>query len=88
MAHRIEVKFKDSLVDVLGAKVVKRIREDLNLEVENVRIIEAYTIDKRISPENLALIAEVPFSDPISQETSIGKPLAATMNWDWLVEVG
>jgi len=80
MAHRIEVKFKDSLVDVLGAKVVKRIREDLNLEVENVRIIEAYTIDKRISPENLALIAEVPFSDPIEVSWLIGSENGTSAN--------
>ena len=88
MAQRIEVKLKDHITDAVGEKTARRIREDLQLEVESVRVVQVYTIDKRIAFENLKLVAEVALSDPIIQETFLAEPAAAGLEWDWLLEVG
>jgi len=40
MAHRIEVGFREGIRDALGEKVKKRIIEDLNILVANVKTID------------------------------------------------
>jgi len=88
MAHRVEVGLKKQISDAIGAKITRQIRENLQLKVQSVRVIDVYTIDKRMSRENLELVAEVPFTDPVIQKSSVGSPLAIEFKWDWLVEVG
>ena len=88
MAHRIEVKLKDKIPDVLGENIARRIREDLQFEVESVRVIDVFIIDKRTTKENLSFVAEVAFSDAIIQESFVNKPAAADWEWDWLLEIG
>lgn len=86
MPHRIEVGFKEGIRDALGEKIKKRIIEDLNIPVEDVKTIEVYTIDTALSKEQLIFLGENLFSDPVIQEFSIDKPLAK--DFDWLIEVG
>ena len=45
MAHRIEVGFRENIVDALGQSVRKRIIEDLHIPVKDVKTIDVYTID-------------------------------------------
>jgi phosphoribosylformylglycinamidine synthase len=86
MASRIEVGFKQGIRDALGEKTKKRIIENLSLPVENVKTIEVYTIDGKLSASELTKAARGPLSDPVIQNFSINKPLAK--NFDWLIEVG
>ena len=86
MAHRIEVGFKEGVRDALGEKIKKRIIEDLNIPVENVKTIDVYTIDAALSKEQLNFLGENLFADPVIQEFNVDKPLAK--NFNWLVEVG
>lgn len=86
MTHRIEVGFKEGIRDALGEKVKKRVIEDLNISVKNVKTVDVYTIDANLSKEQLNLLGENLFSDPVIQEFSIQEPLAR--NFDWLIEVG
>jgi len=86
MAHRIEVGFKEGIRDALGEKVKKRIIEDLNIPVANVKTVDVYTIDTDLSKKQLNFLGENLFSDSVIQEFSIDKPLAR--DFDWVVEVG
>lgn len=85
-SHRIEVGFKEGIRDALGEKIKKKIIEDLNIPVKNVKTIDVYTIDAALSKEQLNFLGENLFVDPVIQEFSIDKPLAK--NFDWVVEVG
>jgi phosphoribosylformylglycinamidine (FGAM) synthase PurS component len=85
MPHRIEVTFKDGITDALGESVKKRIIEYLNLPVESVRTIDAYTIDKELDEKQLEFLGKELFADPITQRFSCERPLAA--DFDWIIEV-
>jgi len=86
MVHRIEVGFKEDVIDALGNSVKKRIIDDLKINVESVRTINVYTIDSELSKEELEILGEVLFSDPIIQNFSINKSIVNS--FDWLIEVG
>ncbi len=86
MPHRIEIGLKSHIRDALGEKLKRRIRHDLNLEVQSVDTISVYTIDADLSPEQLEMVASGPFSDPITQWYAIDRPLA--QSFDWLIDVG
>jgi len=85
MTSRIEVGFKIGIKDALGDSTRKRIVEDLNINVENVRTIDVYTIDADISNVQVNVLGEKLFADPVIQVFS-DKPLAE--DFSWLIEVG
>ncbi|VVB54847.1 Phosphoribosylformylglycinamidine synthase subunit PurL [uncultured archaeon] len=85
MTSRIEVGFKKGIKDALGDSTRKRIVEDLHIDVESVRTLDVYTIDADISNEQVKILGEELFADPVIQEYS-HKPLAK--DFFWLIEVG
>ncbi|NJD53600.1 MAG: phosphoribosylformylglycinamidine synthase subunit PurL [Candidatus Methanoperedens sp.] len=85
MASRIEVGFKKGIKDALGDSTRKRIAEDLHINVESVRTLDVYTIDADISNEQVKILGEELFADPVIQEYS-PEPLAK--DFSWLIEVG
>lgn len=86
MIYRIEIGQKDNLKDAYGNKIRKRIAEDLGIQVEAVRTCKVITLDSHVDRAILEGVAPVLFSDSISQELSIDKPLKK--DFDWLIEVG
>jgi phosphoribosylformylglycinamidine synthase len=86
MIHRIEVGFKANVVDALGNSVKKRIIEDLKIKIDSVKTIDIYTIDSDSSNEELNMLGEVLFVDPVIQDFTVDKSLAK--DFDWLIEVG
>ncbi len=86
MAHRIEVGVKASFPDAAGLAIKRRILEDLNIEVPHVRVIDVYTIDAALRPEELELLRRELFTDNILQESRVDETLA--QDFDFLVEVG
>ena len=85
MVIRIEVGFKEGMKDALGEGVKKRIIEDLHIEVDSVRTIDVYTFDAKLSEEEVNMLGEKLFADPVIQVFS-SKPLAG--DFSWLIEVG
>ncbi|MDL5503770.1 MAG: phosphoribosylformylglycinamidine synthase subunit PurS, partial [Candidatus Methanoperedens sp.] len=85
MTSRIEVGFKKDIKDALGDSTRKRIVEDLHINVESVRTLDVYTIDADISNEQVKILGEELFADPVIQEYS-PKPIAK--DFSWLIEVG
>jgi phosphoribosylformylglycinamidine synthase II len=86
MAHRIEIGFKKGIRDALGEKIKRRIIENLHFPVKEVRTIDVYTIDARLSPKDLKKAAAGPLSDPVIQQFVIDHGLAE--RFDWMIEVG
>jgi phosphoribosylformylglycinamidine synthase II len=89
MLARIQVGIKPVFTDSFGEKIRKKIRGDLKIPVEAVRTIKVFTVEADISQKELQATASGPFSDPITQDYSLG-PLALAWNldFDWLIEVG
>ncbi|GAW66189.1 phosphoribosylformylglycinamidine synthase [Geoanaerobacter pelophilus] len=86
MPHRIEITLKDEVRDPRGERIKREIEHFLHLHVDQVRTIDVYTVDAQLSAEELEQVAAGPFSDPVIQNYSVGKPAAS--GFDFLVEVG
>ncbi|MFH1081752.1 MAG: phosphoribosylformylglycinamidine synthase subunit PurL [Pseudomonadota bacterium] len=86
MAHRIEIGFKKGIRDALGEKIKRRIVENLHLPVDNVKTIDVYTIDGRLSAKELKKAAAGPLSDPVIQQFAVDRGMAD--RFDWMIEVG
>lgn len=86
MSHRIELAQKLSLPDPAGRKIRARIFNDLQLEVDDVRVGDGFIIDRQIDRMDLELISREVFLDPIINMAGIDEPL--DIPCDWLIEVG
>jgi len=86
MPHRIEICLRRSLHDPAGRRVKDRIASDLGLVLDDLRVADAYLIDRELGTQELELIVEEVFRDPVIQEATIDKPL--DIPFDWLIEVG
>ncbi|RKY84511.1 phosphoribosylformylglycinamidine synthase [candidate division KSB1 bacterium] len=86
MAYRIEVIYKNNVLDPTGEGVKKSIKNFLHLGVDSVKTKQVYTIDAELTPEELELVKEEIFTDPVIQESSIGQFYFT--DFDWLIEVG
>ena len=73
MAHRIEIGFKKGIRDALGEKTRRRIIENLHFPVDEVKTIDVYTIDGRLSLPDLKKAAAGPLSDPVIQHFAIDR---------------
>jgi len=86
MAYRIEVALKEDVRDARGERIKREIEHFLHLPAAEVATLDVYTVDAALSLEELERVAAGPFSDPVIQEWSINRPLAA--GFDFAVEVG
>lgn len=84
--HRIEVGMKHGLTDPVGQGVRARIVEDLGIHVDEVRVIDVYTVYSDLTQDELKLVRSELFTDPIIQESSIDSMLAR--DFDYVIEVG
>ncbi|NJC87324.1 MAG: phosphoribosylformylglycinamidine synthase, partial [Desulfuromonas sp.] len=86
MAWRILAGLKDGVRDARGERVKREIREHLGIVLESVRTIDVYTVDAKLSDDEVVLAANGPFCDPVIQEVAVNRPLAR--DFDVLIEVG
>lgn len=86
MANRIEIALKEGVRDARGERIKREIEHFLHLAVDEVATIDVYTVDARLSDDELRQAAAGPFSDPVIQRWSIDLPLAH--GFDFAVEVG
>jgi phosphoribosylformylglycinamidine synthase subunit PurSL len=86
MPHRIEVCLRKTLDDPAGRRVKDRIASDLDLSVEDLRVADAYIIDRDLNLKDLDMIVAEVFRDPVIQEAAVDEPLAIPFHW--LIEVG
>ena len=65
MKQRVEVGFKEGVTDAKGNGVAKQIREFLNIDVEDVKTRNIYTLDTKLSKEELELARNELFTNPV-----------------------
>lgn len=89
MLARIQVGLKPAFRDSFGETTATSIKNDLGLAVDSVRTIKVFTVEADISDDQLLAAAQGPYSDPVTQDYSLG-PLALDWDYkfDWLIEVG
>jgi phosphoribosylformylglycinamidine synthase subunit PurSL len=86
MAHRIEVSLKQGLPDPIGRKMTARIKHDLGISLDDLRVADVFIVDKALHHQRLKEAAEEIFKDPVIQDVAVDEPL--DLSFDWLVEVG
>jgi len=86
MAERIEVIYKQNITDPIGEGVKNSISNFFNLDVGFIRTKQVFTIDVDLTSEELRIIKDEIFTDPIIQESSVGQFYFE--DFDWLIEVG
>ncbi|XPV76741.1 MAG: AIR synthase-related protein [Desulfovibrio sp.] len=85
MLLRFEVGLKPHVRDVVGENVARKIKSELGVDVDSVRMIHVFTVDG-ISEEQARVILErAALHDPVLHEVSL-TPLAEA--FDWNLEVG
>ncbi len=86
MPNKIEVAMKPGLPDPTGACVRGRLAEDLGIVVDDVRVIDVYTINADLSAEKLERVRVELFTDPVIQGSGINASLAR--DYKYIIEVG
>ncbi|WP_316897400.1 phosphoribosylformylglycinamidine synthase subunit PurS [Pseudodesulfovibrio indicus] len=85
MLCRVIVGLKEGVRDVLGEKIARKIRNELGMEVGDVRIVNVFTLEG-VTQEQVDLALErAALHDPVLHEASLS-PLAR--DFDWIIEVG
>ena len=87
MAHRIEVSSK--IPDTRAAVLQEELRRN-GFKVDVLGIVDAYTIDKELSPEQLAAAA-ASLANPVTELASIDGtviPPGLADAQDWVIEIG
>ncbi len=80
MAARLEIALKKHLFDPEGASLCRKVHDYFGWHVEQVRVIHVLTFDTDLSREELELIREELFTNPVSQESSY-HTLAEDFHW-------
>jgi phosphoribosylformylglycinamidine synthase II len=83
--HRVEVGVRAGREDAAGRRLIRRLRDDLGLRVEEARVIDVYTIAADASPADVEALAAGALADPVLQEYAIDVGLPGT--FDWAAEV-
>ena len=87
MQWRVEVATRPGVADTRGRSLPGEIRDALGLAVESARVVKVYTVDGVDQAQIGAVLDKAVLHDPVLH-TASRTPLAASMDWDWLLEVG
>ncbi|MFP6583483.1 MAG: phosphoribosylformylglycinamidine synthase subunit PurS [Candidatus Hydrogenedentota bacterium] len=84
--YRISVGMKSSFRDPAGQDVRHQLKDDLGIEVDDVRAINVYTIHADITGDEIEQVRTELFTDPIIQDSTVDA--LYTDDYDFLIEVG
>ncbi len=85
MLTRVEVGLQENIRDVQGDKVAQKIRHELGIAIDRVRLIKVYTVSGLNQEEISKVLSLAALHDPVLHIPSL-TPLAH--NADWIIEVG
>ncbi len=86
MPHRIELRLKPDLPDPNGRRLLDRVSRDLGIRLTDIRVADSFIIERPLTLQQLSLISQEVFLDPVIQEVFVDEPIS--MQCDWLIEVG
>ena len=85
MPIRVEVALRKAVTDTQGNKTAHKIKNELGLTVDQVRIIRVYTVDGLTGAQVDAAIAAGALHDPVLHAA---QTTPAARDFDWIIEVG
>ncbi|MBI5489137.1 MAG: phosphoribosylformylglycinamidine synthase [Deltaproteobacteria bacterium] len=83
--HRVEVGVRAGREDAAGRRLCRRLRDDLGLRVDEIRLVDVYTIAADLAAEDLEAFATGALADPVLQELALQGRLPG--EFDWAAEV-
>jgi len=86
MLWRIEVATRPGVADTRGKSLPGEIRDALSVDVDAARVIKVYTVAGVDEAQAHQVLEQAVLHDPVLHVAS-REPLAASMDWDWLLEV-
>ncbi|MFW5837618.1 MAG: phosphoribosylformylglycinamidine synthase, partial [Desulfovibrionaceae bacterium] len=86
MLTRIEVAPRPDVRDVLGEGAARKIRSELSITVDQVRMVKVFTVQGASLEEIQAVLDAQALHDPVLHRVSL-EPLAPG-EFDWALEVG
>ena len=69
MAYRIEVSYRENVKDVPAQKLKKKLKTDLNIDIEATHVVDVYTVDTTLDPRTFDIIRSDAFVDPVIQKS-------------------
>jgi phosphoribosylformylglycinamidine synthase len=72
--------------DSAGEALRLRLMEDLAIYVDDIRVIDVYTIDAALTAAQVERVRLELFTDPVIQESAVNRSLAR--DYDYVIEVG
>ncbi len=85
---KVEVGVKQGYLDVLGASVKQKIKEDLKLSgIESISCLDVFQIHSALSEKDLEFTARNLLMDPVIHSFSINKELHLKYSWQITVEL-
>ncbi len=91
MKHcRIEVTSKPFLEDAIALKTKRKIRQHLNIHVDELYFVKVYLVEGEFSEDIIKTFAESALCDPVIQTYSINTPISLKLDlsFDWALEIG
>lgn len=89
MLRRIEVALRPHVVDTVGRKTAANIRESLQLDVTDVRLVHVFTVDGLDDGQLHHVLEASALHDPVLQSASLSPATSdADTVADWILEVG
>lgn len=85
MPIRVEVALRQAVTDTQGNKTSHKIKNELGLSVDQVRIIRVYTVDGLDGAQVDEAIAAGALHDPVLHTAQTAP---AARDFDWIIEVG
>ena len=85
MLCRVIVGLKEGVRDVVGEKFARKIKSELDMDVQGVRIVNVFTLEGVSQEQVDAVVERGALHDPVLHEVALA-PLAR--DFDWIIEVG
>ncbi len=87
MLLRFELGLKPQVRDVVGERVLRKIKGELGLELARVGIVRVYAVEGLDQAQAQAVMDAAALHDPVLHEISLA-PIAKAEGFDWALEVG
>ncbi|MBN2062388.1 MAG: phosphoribosylformylglycinamidine synthase subunit PurS [Deltaproteobacteria bacterium] len=85
MACRLEIRLKKGLFDAEGMNIKKKAEDYFGYNIININVIRVLTIDAQLSTDQLNLVREEVFTNPVTEISSFSP---TSTDFDWMIWVG
>jgi Phosphoribosylformylglycinamidine (FGAM) synthase, synthetase domain len=90
MAHRIEVTKRAGVPDAQGSRLLRQVRDLLEIPLEAAHVLSVYVLDAELDRETLERLGREVFADPVLEVAYVDRPapILEQRRFDFVVEVG